>query len=153
MESILMGYNPSAQGSTFKGSSRSVATGYQNGSGATLPVSAPVAVNTSGQIIPVDVANEAVVKAFVGLTSLAIPSAASGLVVSGGRLENAQTGYSIGTPLWINFDGTLTNIQPDTSALGWTTGMFVFFVGIVVQNEFNSSLQDIQLFPELIGQL
>jgi hypothetical protein len=148
-----MGYNPNAIGSTFKGSSRSVASGYQNGSAGTLPAITPVAINSAGQILPIDIANEALVKSFVGLTSTAIPSAASGLVLSSGRVENSQTSFAVGSPVWINFDGTLTNIQPDYSVTGWSTGDFVFFIGIVVQNEFNPTLQDIQLFPQLVGQL
>ena len=148
-----MGYNPTAQGTKFQGSSRSIATGYQNGSQATFAVATPVSVNSSGQILPLDPTSETSIDAFVGLTQYAIPSAASGQVVSQGRLENAQTSFAVGTPLWVNFDGTLTSTQPDSSVPGWSAGDWVIYIGIVVQNEFNSALQDILLHWEIIGQL
>ena len=148
-----MSYNPTAQGTKFQGSSRSIATGYQNGSVASFGVATPVSVNSAGQITALNVTSEASVDSFVGLTQFAIPSAASGQVVSQGRLENAQTIFSVGTPLWINYDGTLTNIQPDASIAGWATGSWCIYIGIVVQNEFNSSLQDILVHWEIIGQI
>lgn len=148
-----MSYNPTAQGTKFQGSSRAIATGYQNGTLALLPIASPVSVNSSGQIVNLSVTSESLVDSFVGLTQLAIPSGASGQVVSQGRLENAQTSFPVGTPLWVNFDGTLTNIQPDITVSGWAVGSFVIYVGIVVQNEFNSGLRDILLHWEIIGQL
>ena len=148
-----MGYNPSAQGTTFKGASRSIATGYQNGSGSTIPLATPVAVNATGHIVPVDITNEATVTAFVGLTNISMPAGSFGLVTSAGRLENAQTSFAVGTPIWVGHGGTITNVRPDLSAPGWSSGDFVIFLGIVVQNEFDSSKQDIQLFFEIVGQL
>lgn len=149
-----MGYNPSATGTAFKGSARSAASNYQNGTGSTMPIATPVAVNGSSQLILVDVSSEASVLAMVGYTAIAIPSAAIGSVASNGRLENVTTGFAVGSPLWVgNTPGSLTNVQPDLTVSGWATGDFVIFVGIVVQNEFNPANQDIQLSTQIIGQL
>jgi hypothetical protein len=113
----------------------------------------PVYANSSGQILPVDVKNEVAVESMVGFTLYAIPSGAYGSVISGGRLENITTPFNIGDTLWINYDGSLTNVKPDLTVSGWTEGCFVIFVGVVVPNEFDSSQKDLQLCKELVGQL
>lgn len=150
-----MTYSPGFRGTVGKGSARQTQTGYQNGTGSTMPVAAPVSTNASGQLILVDVSSEAISEAMVGLTSQSIPSAASGQVVSDGRLENIPLGlgFSVGDPIWVGLSGTLTKVKPDLSVIGWSAGYFVIFVGVVVKNEFNPANQDIQLMRQIIGQL
>lgn len=150
-----MTYSPGFRGTIGKGSSRQTQSGYQNGTGSTMPVAAPVSTNASGQIILTDVSSEASVEAMVGLTSQSIPSAASGQVVSDGRLENIPLGlgFAVGDPIWVGLAGTLTNVKPDLSVVGWSSGYFVIFVGVVTKNEFNPLNQDIQLLRQIVGQL
>ena len=112
-----------------------------------------VSTNTSGQIEPVDVSDEASVLAIVGITAESIPSAATGNVVNGGRLEDVATGFSVGDALYVGSNGLLTNIKPTEGANGFVSGDFVIFVGVVVKNEFNPSDQDIQLMISVVGQL
>jgi hypothetical protein len=151
-----MGYNPLAQGGTFQGSSRQTQTLYQNGTALTVPAATPVSQGAGSNFILVDITNEATVEGFVGLTASSLPSAASGLVTSDGRLENIPLGlsFSIGDALWVGLTpGTLTNVKPDLTQVGWAEGMYVIFIGVVVQNQFNPSLQDIQIFKQIVGQL
>lgn len=151
-----MGFNPTWQGTTGAGSSRQTQTLYQNGTGSTQPIAAVVSQGTGANFVLTDVSNEATVEAFLGLTAASIPNAASGLVCSDGRLENIPLGlgFAVGDALWVDLTpGGLTNVKPDLTVLGWTTGMFVIFIGVVVQNQFNPSNQDIQLFKQIIGQL
>lgn len=149
-----MGYNPLASGTSFKGPSRQLGTNYQNGTGSTMAPATPVAVNSSSHLILVDISDETTVENMVGYVVSAIPSSATGQIISGGRLENISSSYATGTPVWIGpTPGTLTNVKPDLSQPGWASGMFVIFVGVVVANEFNPSLTDIQLFTQIIGQL
>jgi len=148
-----MSYNPNFTGASAA-ASRQLSTGYQNGTVSTMAMGTPVSTNTSGQILLTDVSSETSSLAFVGLTNIAIPSAASGEVVSSGRIENVTTGFSVGDPIWVGSTaGTLTNVKPDNGSNGFTSGDFVIFIGVLVKNEFNPSLTDIQLFTQLIGQL
>lgn len=148
-----MSYSPSTRNGQFKGSSRSTSTGYQNGFGSTIGAALPVSINTSGQMIPLDVSSEISVQAFLGLTTLATPDGANGQVSSSGRVENVTTSFSIGDPVYAGKGTALTNQKPDLGVAGFSVGDFVIFLGVVVKNEFNSSAKDIQLLVEVVGQL
>lgn len=151
-----MGFNPTWQGPTGAGSSRQTQTLYQNGSGGTIQTATAVSQGTGANVVLLDVSSEAKVEAFVGLSAATTPNAASGLICSDGRLENIPLGlgFAVGDPIWAGTTpGSLTNIKPDLSASGWFAGMFVIFIGVVVQNQFNPSNQDIQLLRQIIGQL
>lgn len=151
-----MGYNPLFSTAVGQGSSRQTQTLYQNGTGSTVTVATLVSQGTGANFILTDVTNEATVEGFVGLASLSIPNAASGLITSDGRVENIPLGlgFAVGDALWADVTpGGLTNVKPDVTQPGWAVGMFVIFIGVVVQNQFNPSNQDIQLFKQIIGQL
>lgn len=152
-----MSYNPSTDGSTgnqtFQGSARSLATGYQNGTVGTLTQSTPVSINLSGQMINVDITSDSSVAGIIGLVSSDTPSAAKGLVTDSGRLENITTSFSVGDAVYINFDGTLTNVRPDLTVSGWTVGMYMIFIGVIVMNQFNPSQKDLKIYLDVLGQL
>jgi len=149
-----MSYSPLYFGSVGKASSRQTQTGYANGSISTILKGTPVSVNTSGQMVPTDITVEASAEAFIGLCSVDTPSAANGLVVSAGRVENVPPGgFSVRDVLYIAEGGVLTNVKPDLNATGFNSGDFVIMVGIFVKNEFSAGLFDIQLMVTQIGQL
>jgi hypothetical protein len=151
-----MGYNPLIRGANPNISSRATSTGYQNGTGANMNACAPVSANTAGNIVYTDPSVESLVTSFVGLTQIALPSGASGQVVSDGRIENIpiDLGFAIGDAIYLGLTpGSLTNVKPDINATGWSEGMFVVFVGVVVPNEFDTEEQDIQLNRIIVGQL
>lgn len=152
-----MAYNPNFRGNVAKASSRQNKTGYQNGTGSTITQTTPVSkTGTTNHVAPTDVSDEDSVERFVGLFDSDTPSAASNLVVTDGRAESipSSLGFAIGDTLWLGpTPGSLTNVKPDLSAPGWASGMFVVFIGVVVENEFNSSQLDIQLCRAPIGQL
>lgn len=152
-----MSYNPATDGSTtsppFAGSARSLASGYQNASGGTLAKATPVSVNASGQLIAVNVSNEAIVQAMVGLTTASIPNAANGQITDSGRLENVTSSFTPGDALYVAKDGSVTNLKPDIGAGGFVSGDFVIFIGVLVKNEFVPSNLDIKLMISLVGQL
>lgn len=152
-----MSYNPNFVGQPAALSVGSTQTGYQNGTVSSMSVGTSVSANTtSGHMVLTDVSNEATTESWLGLTAQNIPSTAHGLVASSGRIENIPLGlgFAIGDTLWVGTaPGSLTNIKPDITVSGWQTGYFVLFVGVVVQNEFNSVNQDIQLCRQIIGQL
>lgn len=152
-----MSYNPNADGSTtnqtFKGSARSIATGYQNGTGVTLTQSTPVSVNGSGQMINVDITSDASIAGLLGVVTADTPSAANGMVTDCGRLENITTSFSVGDAIYINVDGTLINTRPSIGVGGFDVGMYMVFVGVIVKNEFNALQLDLKLYMDVIGQL
>lgn len=148
-----MSFSPNFRGNNAKGSSRQLTTNYQNGTGLTIIQSTPVSTNVSGQMIPVDVTDENSVKRMVGLSGQDVPTTANGPVVDSGRLENVTIGYSVGDILWVSKTGFLINQKPDYGVNGFAAGDFVIFVGVVVQNEFNSLQKDIKLMISLVGQL
>lgn len=152
-----MSYNPLYVGAQTTALSYGSTSGYQNGTGSTMSIATVVsASSTSGQMVLTDVTNETTVEAFLGLTGGSIPSAATGQVVSDGRLQNipSSLGFSVGDPLWVGLTpGSLTNVKPDLTVEGWQSGYFVIFMGVVVANEFDPSNQDIQIFKQIIGEL
>lgn len=148
-----MGYNPSASGTAFKGASRSISTNYVNATGAFLPMASVVSANASGQIEVIDITSDTSVSRLLGLTSVGMPIAASGGVVAAGRLEGVTTTFAAGDALYVNTDGTLTNVKPDYGVGAFAAGDYVIFIGVVVKNEFNPSLFDYQINPTVVGQL
>jgi hypothetical protein len=150
-----MGYNPSFAGTVANGSSRQTQSGgFTNGTGSTIAIGTPVSTNTVGNMVLLDVTNEALVNAFIGLTSIRVPANAEGLVVNAGRLEGINLGFSVGDPVYAGITpGSLTNIKPDLTVSGWNSGDFVIFLGCYVKNQFTSGLYDIQLMPTIVGQL
>lgn len=148
-----MSFSPFFFNKNATGAVRAITTNFQNASGSTLNKGTPVCVNTSGQIIGVNVASEASVLAIVGLTNVSIPNAAIGGVQDSGRLEDVSVAFTVGDPLWISKTGGLTNVKPENGIGGFTDGDFVIFVGVVVKNEFNPVLKDIKMMLSIVGQL
>lgn len=148
-----MTYSPFFINKQGSGSSRAVTTNFQNGSGGTLAMGSPVAINTSGQLIVPNVSTEAHIQAMVGLTGISIPNAATGAVVQSGRLEEVTTSFAIGDSFYLSKTGGLTNVKPDIGVGGFVAGDFVVFLGVVVKNEFNAILKDFKIMMSVIGQL
>lgn len=151
-----MGFNPTWQGPNGAGSSVSAQSGYQNGTGSTTLIGTPVSQGLGANFVLLDVTNEATVEAFLGLSAAAIPASTTGQVASDGRVQNIDSsfGLTIGDPVYAGLTpGSLTTTKPDLTAPGWSAGMFVLFIGVVVQNQFNPSNQDIQIFKQIVGQL
>lgn len=148
-----MGFSPYFVNKNSVGASRATQGAYQNGSGSTLAMGVPVSVNTSSQILPLNVSSEVSVQALVGLTGISIPNAASGSVVDNGRLENITTSFAIGDAVYAGKSTPLTNLKPDIGVAGFASGDFVVFVGVVVKNEFDPLLFDLKLMLSVIGQL
>lgn len=148
-----MSYSPAFRGNTAQGSSKALASGYQNGTLSTITKGTPVSVGVSGQVSPTDVTNEASVLALVGLMSVNTPSAANGTITDAGRLENITTSFAAGDPVWIAVGGGLTNVKPNIGGGGFLSGHFVVFIGVIVVNEFNALQKDVQLMKFIVGQL
>ena len=148
-----MSYSPNFRGNAANAASRQNQTGYVNGTGSTINIGTPVSTLANGMMSPTDVTSQASVQAFVGLCATTTPSAAKAQVVSAGRLENVSTGFNVGDAIYIGLDGTLINVKPDIGVAGFASGNFLVFVGVVVQNEFNASAQDIQVFLQVFGEL
>lgn len=149
-----MSYSPFFLNKNSIGSSRATTANFQNGSGSTLAMGVPVSVNTSSQIVPLDVTSETSVQAIVGLTGISIPNAATGSTVDNGRLENITTSFAVGDAVYAGKASPLTNTKPNIGDIdGFAAGDFVVFIGVVVKNEFNPSLKDLKLMISVIGQL
>ncbi len=148
-----MTYSPVSFGPNSTGSAASLQTTYQNGTGSTIAIGTPVSVNTSGQLALVDVTSDQSVAGIVGLMAQSTPTTAYGLVCDSGRLENVTTSFSVGDAIYINTDGTLTNVRPSVGVGSWAEGMYCVFVGVLVKNQFNPSNTDIKIYMEVVGQL
>jgi hypothetical protein len=148
-----MGYSPLFRGSSAKAPSRALQTNYPNASGSTLVKGTVVAVNSSSQIVSIDVSDEVVVQALVGVTAIDIPNSATGAIMSGGRLEEITQTFALGDAIYVGKNGVITNTKPSQGVGGFVAGDFVIFVGVVVKNEFDAAKKDIQLMFSLVGQL
>lgn len=148
-----MSFSPLFRGSVAKGSTRQLQSTFQNGSLSTLDKGTVVSVDTSGQIDKVDVSDENSVLGIVGVLGEDTPSAASGLVVDSGRVEDVSMAFSVGSALYLDINGDLSDQKPEIGVGGFDSGDFVVFVGVVVKNEFNPTLKDIKIMISVIGQL
>jgi len=153
-----MSYSPNFRGDTTNAtsrSSRSLTSNYQNGSGFSLDQCTPVAVNSFGQLISVNVSSVANIKAFLGVAGEDLPNAAFGSVYDGGRLEEVDLpAFSVGDALYVAKDGFLTNVTPEIGMAGFVAGDHIVFIGVVVKNEFNPLLKDLKImFDTKIGRL
>ncbi len=151
-----MSYSPGYRGSAAKGTASGSASGYQNGTGSTMGVCTAVSTNVAGQIVLTNVSSQALSEAWLGLIQTALPTSAYGPVATDGRIQDIPSGlgFAIGDPIWVGKTaGSLTNVRPDLSVIGWASGDYVLFVGVVVRNEFNPTLKDIQISRQIIGQL
>jgi len=111
-------------------------------------------VNSSGQLVPLDVSNQASWQAFVGYANVRIATSASGAIIANGRLQNVTTSYPVGTPLYIDTNGNPTNIIPSVGVNGFVSGDMVIFMGVVVANEANPMTEkDFALFTQMVGTL
>jgi hypothetical protein len=154
-----MSYSPNFVGANAKGSSRSLQTSYQNGEAYSLTQGMPVCVNTVGNMVHVDVTSDANVAGIVGVVApVSVVTGAVGEVMDIGRLENFTTSFSCGDAIYINTDGTLMNVRPDIgvqygTATAFAEGDYVVFVGVIVQNQYNTQLLDLKVYMDVVGQL
>lgn len=147
-----MSYNPNFRGNQAA-ASKKVETNFVNAAGSTLAKGSVVSVTASGQIQLIDISSDTSVSRLAGVTSVSMPNAATGGVVSQGRLEDLTTSFAIGDAVYVNVDGSLTNVKPDYGVGSFTTGHYVIFVGVIVKNEFNASLKDLLVNLAVVGQL
>lgn len=154
-----MSYNPLYVGNQALGSSVALVTNYYNNTGIAIPQGTPLsATGTLNYVMPTNVSSQSSVQAFVGYAQFRIPNASLGPVISGGRLENL-TGFSfsIGNPIYISTTGSLQNTSPVDSGgnpvAPFTSGMYMVFSGVIVQNETNPSNQDLQILTQVLGVL
>jgi hypothetical protein len=148
-----MTYSPRFRGNSALGSSQGVASGYVNGSGSLLIKATPVSVDTNSKIVSIDVSDEDSVNRFVGLLVSDTNNAANGMVADSGRLEDVTIGYPAGTALWVSKAGFLIDSPPSIGVNGFAAGDFIIFVGVVVENQFDSLKKDIQLMRYVAGRL
>jgi hypothetical protein len=148
-----VGYNPNVNGQNGQGQSSSV---YMNSTGTTITAASALAQGTGNQVVLLDPANESTVFNIVGLNPSDIANGSLGQITSEGRMQNIplSLGFSVGDSLFVSTTpGMLTNIKPTVGVNGFTVGDFIVFVGVVVQNQFNPSNQDIQILKQIVGQL
>lgn len=148
-----MAYNPNFRGNTGS-AAKLVRSGYQNSLVSTITKTTPVSVNTSGQLVLLDVSDETNVFRWVGVAAEDIPAAANGQVSGDGRIENITTSLSVGDFVYAGkTPGTLINTKPDIGIMSFASGDFVVLIGVIVKNEFNPLQKDLKLVLLNIGQL
>ena len=126
---------------------------YENSSGTTIFKGTPVCQKSTGVIDFINVSSESDVFGFIGVVSFNIANAASGPVVTSGRIENVSVSGSFGDPLYVSKTGGLTTTKPEVGVEGFLALDFVLRVGIITKNETNPVLKDIVLDVQLVGQL
>lgn len=148
-----MTYSPSFFNKESKGSARQTITNFVNGSGSTLAKGTAVSINSSSQLVLVDVSSVSSVQAIVGVTGIDLPNAANGAVVDNGRLEDLTTSFVLGDSLYIGKTGELTSSKPEIGVASFVEGDFVVFMGVIVKNEFDPLKKDLKLMISVVGQL
>lgn len=146
-----MTYRPYSQISSSVDLS-TIKTSLLNTSGLTILKHIPVRVNSSGDIMPVDVALEADIFSLVGISSNMISTGNYGDVVTQGRVEDID-GFDFGEYVYISKTGGLTNILPDEGSYGFVSGDWVVKVGVITKNPSDPILKDLIINMQIVGQL
>jgi len=100
-----------------------------------------------------DPSAEADVSSFLGLTITSIADATSGDVAKVGVLENVTTAFAVRDAVYVAKDSSLTNTAPEIGVNGFAAGDFIIFIGHISKNESNPAQKNLELRPEVIGQL
>jgi hypothetical protein len=133
-------------------SSSSVGT-FTNPGPGTLTGATPVATNTSGNLVAVNVSSEDIATSFLGLTTSTILSSSQGGVVLSGLVKNISTALGVGDVLYVSKTGGLTTTAPDIGVDGFVAGDFVIRIGQITKNSTNPSNKDLLVAWQLMGQL
>jgi hypothetical protein len=145
-----MSYNPNSRGITPQ--AKQAAALRSNQTGGTLPKGLPVKLTSSG-LAMVDVSVEGDIDAFAGVLSADLITASSGAVATSGTIENITTSFAVGSAVYINKLGLLTNVKPSLGVNGFGEGDFVIKIGMIAKNNDNGSLKDLIVQIQMMGQL
>lgn len=126
---------------------------YSNDTGNNLDPLVAVGTNSNGNLEVLDVSSEASIKAFKGITVETIPNASSGEVGKIGKIKDISTSFNLQAAVYVAKDGTLTSAPPAIGVNSFVEGDFVFYIGHVAENEDNDTQVDLELRPQLVGQL
>lgn len=143
-----MSYNPF----TRSPDTQTIGRLNQNQSGSAIPQGTPVMITSSG-IALVDVSQESNVDAFAGVLAKDSANGTTGQVVSSGSIPNITTSFAVGSVVYVSKVGILTNVKPSIGVNGFGETDFVIKIGMIAQNNDNSSNKDLLLQIQMIGQL
>ncbi len=143
-----MSYNPFTKSSFGQGVGRV----NQNQSGISIPKGSPVMLTSSGMAL-VDVSNEANVDALAGVVKEDVTNSSTGNIVSSGTIENVITSFAIGSTVYINKIGLLTNVKPSLGVNGFGEGDFVVKIGMIAPNGVNPTNKDLLVGIQVMGVL
>jgi len=125
----------------------------KNQTGMLISKMTPVRVDTSGNMALIDVSSEVSALAMAGLLIDNVADQTYGTVVMSGKLMDVTVSASFGDIMYVDKNGTLTNIKPSEGVNNFNVGDFVVRVGVVVRNESNPLLKDLYINFGIVGQL
>lgn len=135
------------------GSAESIIIPVLNGSGSTLSALMPLSVNSSGQVIPLDVSDELKVKRFLGINLSSVTTGSEAAIVTSGRIVDVATSLTLGEVVYVSKAGGLTNVTPDLGVGSFVEGDFVVIAGRISQNPDNVLKKDFIVAVSIVGQL
>ena len=145
-----MTYNPNSRG--LAPSAKQVGSLRSNQTGSTIPRGVPVKLTSSGLDL-MDVSVETDIDAYAGVLAADTLDLSTGTLVGSGVVENITTAFAVGSIVYINKVGLLTNVKPSIGVNGFGTGDFIVKVGMIAQNNDNPSNKDLLVQTQVMGQL
>jgi hypothetical protein len=124
----------------------------QNQTGNTIPKGTPVMLTSSGMAL-IDVSQESNVDALAGVVKQDTSDSVVGAIVSSGTIENVSTPFAVGSTVYINKVGLLTNVKPTLGVNGFGEGDFVVKVGMIAPNSTNPANKDLLVGLQVMGVL
>lgn len=143
-----MSYNPFTRSSFGQAVDRM----NQNQSGSAIPKGTPVMLTSSGMAL-IDVSQESNVDALAGVVKIDVSNSTTGSIVSSGTIENLVTAFAVGSTVYINKLGLLTNVKPTIGVNGFGEGDFVIKIGMIAPNVTNPSNKDLLVGIQVMGVL
>ena len=125
-----------------------------NASPVTIIKGAPVSVNPSGDIIPVDVSDEDSAFSVVGIAAADINSGETGNVITAGTLPTISGPFTLGRVLYASKSGnSLTDQKPSIGVAGFAANDFVIKIGVLVKDTDVPTNHNLVVNIQVIGTL
>lgn len=150
---IKMTYNPNFSSISISEAAETTTNQFMNPLPSPMLKGTPVRLDVNGNLQLVSPSNEADVTAIAGLVDADILPGATGDVANSGRLENIATTAPLGSSMYLDINGSITDTKPSVGVGGFNAGDFVVFLGVIAKNRQNPNNKDLLVRIQLIGQL
>ena len=125
----------------------------ENNTGGTITALTPVASDSNGDMVEIDISNESEAYATLGVLVEETLDTESGKIMNNGIIKDVSLAFNMGLPLYVSKAGGITDVKPTIGQGGFVSGDFSIRLGILVKNQDNPANKDFIVNVIIEGQL